>query len=113
MLNSVENLAGSDIKVAFGTDAGMFPHGDNWREFPMMVSNGITPARALEAVTTVAVDLLGLDDLGVVAEGKTADIIAMPGAPFTDIQVTGRVDFVMKEGQVHKRPEHAAADSEG
>ncbi|MEU8343362.1 Imidazolonepropionase [Actinomadura meyerae] len=104
LLDGAENLAASEVKIAFGTDAGMFPHGDNWREFPMMVSNGIAPARALKAATSVAADLLGLDDLGVLAEGRTADIIAMPGDPFTDIQATGRVDFVMKEGEVYKRP---------
>ncbi len=104
LLDSAENLAASEIQIAFGTDAGMFPHGDNWREFPMMVSNGIPPARALKAATSVAADLLGLDDLGVLAEGKIADIVAMPGDPFTDIQATGQVDFVMKAGEVYKRP---------
>ncbi|MBO2465459.1 metal-dependent hydrolase family protein [Actinomadura violacea] len=111
LLDSAENLAAGDIRIAFGTDAGMFPHGDNWREFPMMVSNGITPTRALKAATSVAADLLGLTDLGVIAEGKIADIIAMPGDPFADIQVTGRVDFVMKEGTLHKRPDSAETGS--
>ncbi|WP_106400652.1 metal-dependent hydrolase family protein [Actinocorallia populi] len=105
LLDSAENLAASEVKIAFGTDAGMFPHGDNWREFPMMVSNGIAPVRALKAATSVAADLLGLDDLGVIAEGKIADLVAMPGDPFTDIQATGRVDFVMKQGTLHKRPD--------
>ncbi|GAA1831590.1 hypothetical protein GCM10009735_79090 [Actinomadura chokoriensis] len=88
----------------------MFPHGDNWREFPMMTSNGITAVRALKAATSVAADLLGLDDLGVIAEGKTADIIAMPGDPFTDIEVPGRVDLVMKQGTLYKRPDDADGD---
>jgi imidazolonepropionase-like amidohydrolase len=92
------------VRIAFGTDAGMFPHDENWREFPMMVSTGISPLRALQAATSVAAELLAFDDLGVIAEGKIADLIAMPGDPFTDIEATGRVDFVMKEGVVHKRP---------
>lgn len=104
LLDAAEGLASSDVRVAFGTDAGMFPHEDNWREFPTMVSTGITPLRALQAATSVAAELLGLDDLGVIAEGKLADLIAMPGDPFTEIDVTGRVDFVMKEGVIYKRP---------
>ncbi|MFQ6227057.1 amidohydrolase family protein [Nocardia sp. NPDC002869] len=104
LLDSAGFVADSDIKLAFGTDAGMFPHAENWKEFPTMVSTGITPARALKSATSVAAELLELDDLGVLAAGKIADIIAMPGDPFTDIDVTGKVDFVMKEGMIVKRP---------
>jgi imidazolonepropionase-like amidohydrolase len=96
-VDAAEGLAASDVRIAFGTDAGMFPHHENWREFPIMVSTGITPLRALRAATSVAADLLRRDDLGVIAEGKIADLIAMPGDPFTDIDVTGKVDFVMKD----------------
>jgi tryptophan 2-monooxygenase len=108
LLDAAEHLAASDVRIAFGTDAGMFPHQDNWREFPMMVSTGITPLRALRAATSVAAELLRLDDLGVIAEGKIADLIAMPGDPFTDIDVTGQVDFVMKEGVIYKDPTKAS-----
>jgi imidazolonepropionase-like amidohydrolase len=108
LLDAAEHLAVSDVRIAFGTDAGMFPHQDNWREFPMMVSTGITPLRALRAATSVAAELLRLDDLGVIAEGKIADLIAMPGDPFTDIDVTGQVDFVMKEGVIYKDPTKAS-----
>jgi imidazolonepropionase-like amidohydrolase len=104
LLDAAEHLAASDVRIAFGTDAGMFPHEDNWREFPMMVSTGITPLRALRAATSAAAELLQLDDLGVIAEGKTADLIAMPGDPFADIEVTGQVDFVMKDGVIYKDP---------
>jgi tryptophan 2-monooxygenase len=107
LLDAAEHLAASDVRIAFGTDAGMFPHQDNWREFPTMVSTGITPLRALRAATSVAAELLHLDDLGVIAEGKIADLIAMPGDPFTDIDVTGQVDFVMKEGVIYKDPTKA------
>ena len=122
LMDAAERIAASDIRIAYGTDTGLFPFADNWREFPMMVSNGITPLRALKAATSMAAELLALDDLGVVAEGKIADLVAMPGDPFTDIEVTGRVDFVMKEGVIHKhqtaepgslspdaRPAHATA----
>ncbi len=108
LLDAADRLAASQVRIAFGTDAGMFPHQDNWREFPMMVSTGITPLRALRAATSVAADLLHLDDLGVIANGKIADLIAMPGDPFTDIEVTGQVDFVMKEGVVYKHPTDAS-----
>jgi imidazolonepropionase-like amidohydrolase len=108
LLDAAEHLAASDVRIAYGTDAGMFPHQDNWREFPMMVSNGITPLRALRAATSVAAELLRLDDLGAIAEGKVADLIAMPGDPFADIEVTGQVDFVMKDGVIYKDPTHGA-----
>jgi tryptophan 2-monooxygenase len=104
ILSGAEHLAASDVRIAFGTDAGMFPHQENWCEFPMMVSNGITPLRALRAATSAAAELLQLDDLGVIAEGKIADLIAMPGDPFVDINVTGQVDFVMKDGVIYKDP---------
>ena len=109
LLDAADSLAASDVRIAFGTDAGMFPHHENWLEFPMMVSTGITPLRALQAATSVAAELLRLDDLGVIAEGKVADLIAMPGDPFTDIEVTGRVDFVMKDGVIYKDPLGARA----
>jgi imidazolonepropionase-like amidohydrolase len=102
LLDAAERLAASNVRIAFGTDAGMFPHHENWREFPTMVSTGISPLRALRAATSEAAALLRLDDLGVVAEGKLADLIAMPGDPLTDIDVTGRVEFVMKEGVIYR-----------
>jgi tryptophan 2-monooxygenase len=104
LLDAAERLAASNVRIAFGTDAGMFPHHENWQEFPTMVSTGITPLRALQAATSIAAELLRLDDLGVIAEGKIADLVAMPGDPFTDIEVTGRVDFVMKDGVIYKDP---------
>lgn len=104
ILEAAEHVAASGVRIAFGSDCGMFPHEDSWREFPAMVANGITPERALKAATSTAADLLGHADLGVIAEGRTADLVAMPGNPFDDISVTGRVDFVMKAGQVHRLP---------
>jgi imidazolonepropionase-like amidohydrolase len=113
LLDAAERLAASNVRIAFGTDAGMFPHHDNWREFPMMVSTGISPLRALRAATSVAAELLRLDDLGVIAEGKVADLIAMPGDPFTDIDVTGRVDFVMRAGVIYKDSAGTAKPAHG
>jgi imidazolonepropionase-like amidohydrolase len=109
LLDAAERLAASNVRIAFGTDAGMLPHEDNWHEFPTMVSTGITPLRALQAATSVAAELLRLDDLGVIAEGKIADLIAMPGDPFANIEVTGQVDFVMKTGVIYKYPADAPA----
>lgn len=104
LIACADNLAKSNVKIAFGTDAGTFPHIDNWKEFPAMVQNGITPLRALKAATTVAAELLMQPNIGALAVGKFADIIAMPGNPFEDINVTGQVDFVMKRGVIYKQP---------
>ncbi|WEH33485.1 amidohydrolase family protein [Streptomyces sp. AM 4-1-1] len=96
--------ARSDVKIAFGTDAGMFPHADNWREFRTLVTNGLSPLRALRAATGVAAELLGRPDLGRIEPGATADLVALRGDPFEDIDATGRVDFVMREGRSVVRP---------
>ncbi|WP_017721797.1 metal-dependent hydrolase family protein [Kamptonema formosum] len=104
LIECAQNLAKSNVKIAFGTDAGTFPHQDNWKEFPAMVQNGITPSRALKAATSAAAELLMQPNIGVLAPGKIADIVAMPGNPFEDINVTGQVDFVMKEGVIYKHP---------
>lgn len=93
------------VKIAFGTDMGVGPHGDNAREFGYMVEAGIPAAVALQAATIRAAEVLGVDDQGVIETGKRADIVAMPGNPLTDIGVTSRVDFVMKDGVIHRRPE--------
>lgn len=89
------------VKVAFGTDSGVEPHGLDAREFALMVKNGMTPARALLAATTGAADLLGLGDTrGILEKGKLADIVAVPGDPLKDIRATERVSFVMKGGEI-------------
>ena len=94
----------SGVKIAFGTDQGVGPHGDNAREFQYMVDAGIPAAYALQAATLHAAEVLGVDDQGVVEAGKRADIIAMPGDPLADIGNTMKVDFVMKDGVVHREP---------
>jgi imidazolonepropionase-like amidohydrolase len=97
-------IARSDLTLAFGTDAGMFDHADNWREFPSLVRSGLSPLRALRAATTVAADLLGRPDLGRLTQGAVADLVAVPDDPFTDIEVLGEVGFVMKQGRIHRCP---------
>ena len=94
------------VKIAFGTDMGVGPHGDNAREFSYMVEAGISAAAALQAATIRAAEVLGVDDQGVIETGKRADIVAVPGDPLADIGVTSRVDFVMKDGVIYRRPEH-------
>ena len=92
------------VKIAFGTDMGVGPHGDNAREFIYMVEAGIPAAYALQSATIRAAEVLGVDDQGVVEPGKRADIIAMPGDPLADINAVLGVDFVMKDGIIHRQP---------
>ncbi|GAA2357202.1 amidohydrolase family protein [Dactylosporangium salmoneum] len=100
--DSARNVAASEVRIAFGTDAGMFPHDQNWKEFAAMVHSGITPLRALRAATSTAADLLRRSDLGRIEPGATADLVALAGNPFDDIDATGGVDFVMRDGAVHR-----------
>jgi len=91
------------VKIAFGTDQGVGPHGDNAREFIYMVQAGIPAAYALQSATIHATTVLGVDDQGVIEAGKRADIVAVPGDPVEDINVVLDVRFVMKEGKVYKQ----------
>ncbi len=92
------------VKIAFGTDAAVYPHGQNAHEFELMVRAGMPPMFALQAATTHAAQLLKHEkDLGSLAAGKFADLIAVPGNPLDDISLMRRVSFVMKEGVVYKR----------
>ncbi len=90
------------VKVAFGTDTGVSKHGDNATEFALLVRNGLSPMQAIEAATVGAADLLGRDDIGTLAPGKTADIIAVAASPLEDVTRLERVDFVMHRGVVAK-----------
>ena len=92
------------VNIGFGTDMGVGPHGDNAREFVYMVEAGMPAAAALQAATVHAATVLGVDDQGVLEAGKRADVIAMPGNPVDDIRAVLGVDFVMKDGVVHRRP---------
>ena len=90
------------VKVAFGTDAAVAPHGHNAREFAVYVGYGMRPADALRTATVNAAELLGLNDRGVIAPGKLADLIAVRGNPLEDVRVLERVAWVMKGGEVVK-----------
>jgi imidazolonepropionase-like amidohydrolase len=91
------------VKIAFGTDAAVYPHGQNAHEFELMVGAGMPPMFTLQAATINAAQLLKHDkDLGTVAAGKIADVVAVPGNPIDDISLMKRVSFVMKDGVVYK-----------
>jgi len=92
------------VKMSFGTDAGICPHGTNARQFAFMVKYGMTPLQAIQAATVNAADLIGHSELfGSVTAGKSADIIAVEGDPLTDVRLLESVRFVMKEGEIYKR----------
>ena len=97
----------SGVKIAFGTDAAVFPHGENAREFSSYVRLGMTPLAALRTATVNAADLLGKTDRGSIAVGKLADLVALQGNPIEDITATERVQFVMLSGRVMKEPGRA------
>ncbi|MCY1020090.1 metal-dependent hydrolase family protein [Pyxidicoccus sp. MSG2] len=91
------------VRIAFGTDAGVFVHGRNAEEFALLVQAGLPPAEALRAATVNAAELLGVSDkLGTLEPGKLADVVAVPGNPLQDIRATQKVFFVMKEGVIHR-----------
>jgi imidazolonepropionase-like amidohydrolase len=92
------------VKIAFGTDAGVYPHGQNAHEFELMVQAGMPPLFTIQAATTHAAELLKHDkDIGSITAGKFADLVAVPGNPVDDISLMKQVGFVMKEGVVYKR----------
>lgn len=103
LLENARNIAESNVKIAFGTDLGLLPYRVNGAaEFSEMVANGISPIRALRAATSVAAEMLMRPELGVLAPGKAADIIAVQASPIDDITVMENVTFVMKAGIVYK-----------
>jgi imidazolonepropionase-like amidohydrolase len=100
---SLERAIAAGVPIAFGTDAAVFPHGENAKEFEVLVRLGMSPLEALRSATIHAADLLGTGDRGVVAAGRLADLIAVPGDPLADITVTEDVRFVMLGGRVIRR----------
>jgi imidazolonepropionase-like amidohydrolase len=97
------------VKVGFGTDSAVSPHGLNAKEFALLVEHGLTPAAALRTATSVDAELLGLEKkIGTLEAGKQADIVAVPGDPLADIRATEKVRFVMKGGRVYRNDQPSA-----
>lgn len=101
---SLQLAVKSEVKIAFGTDAAVIPHGQNAREFGAMVAKGMAPIDAIRTATVNAADLLGVTDRGNIAPGLLADLVAVPGNPLDNVRLLEDVRFVMKGGQVYKRP---------
>ena len=91
------------LKVSFGTDAGVFPHGDNAKEFTARVAQGDTPLNAIRSATLVNAELFGTPDRGRIEPGLLADIVAVAGDPLEDVKLLEDVSFVMKGGVVYKQ----------
>lgn len=91
------------VKIAFGTDSGVYMHGKNWKEFVYMAEGGMPAIEAIRSATVNGAELLGVTDiLGTIEKGRIADIIAVDGDPLKDIRVMEKVKFVMKEGVIYK-----------
>ncbi|MBV9502256.1 MAG: amidohydrolase family protein [Acidobacteriaceae bacterium] len=106
----VRRAIAAGVKIALGTDAAVYPHGNNALEFVLLCADGMTPAQALRAGTSAAADLLGLQGkIGTLEAGKLADIVAVPGNPLEDIKVTQSVVFVMKEGKIYRNDRSGAS----
>ena len=104
IMNTVTRAYKGGVKFAYGTDAGVYPHGQNWEDFIYLVKAGLPPAYTLQMATINAALLLGHEDeVGTVAPGKYADLVAVPGNPLDDISLMSKVSFVMKAGVVYKR----------
>lgn len=98
-----ERAARAGVRIAYGTDAGVYPHGGNAKQFAYMVKYGLTPMQAIQAATVHAAELLGWPDrIGSLESGRFADLIAVEGDPLADVSVLERVLFVMKGGRVVK-----------
>jgi len=95
------NAVKTGVRISFGTDAAVFPHGQNAKEFKLMVDLGMNPIEALKSATANDAELLGIGQkVGTLEKGKLADVVAVPGDPTADITATERVSFVMKEGKI-------------
>jgi imidazolonepropionase-like amidohydrolase len=103
-LQNFRKAVAAGVKIAFGTDIGVCPFGQNAREFNLMVQNGMTPMQAIQAATVAAADLLGVaDKLGSIRAGKLADLVAVRGDPLADVRALEDVRFVMKQGIVYRQ----------
>jgi imidazolonepropionase-like amidohydrolase len=104
MLDMARRAHAGGVKIAFGTDSGVSAHGDNAQEFALLVRAGMTPLQAIQAATVNAAAHLQLsNEIGTLAPGKAADLIAVRGDPLRDVTALQTVSFVMKDGKVHKQ----------
>ena len=104
MIEMVRAAHAAGVKIAFGTDSGVSRHGDNAREFALMVEAGMSPMEAIAAATVTASEVLGLSDVGGTLEtGKRADLIATATSPLEDVSTLTNVTFVMKGGEIYKQ----------
>ena len=101
---SLRKAVAGGVKIGFGTDAGVYPHGENAREFAVYVKAGMTTIDAIRTATISAAAVLGVSDRGVIEAGKLADLVAVPGDPLRDITATERVSWVMLGGKVVAQP---------
>ncbi len=105
MLDMARRAVKGGVKIAYGTDTGVSAHGDNAREFQLLVDAGMTPMQAIRSATVVAAEHLGqADNLGSIAPGKAGDLVAVDGDPLVDLTELEDIDFVMKEGVLYKAP---------
>jgi imidazolonepropionase-like amidohydrolase len=103
-LQNFRKAVNAGLKIAFGTDIGVCPFGQNAREFNFMVQNGMTPMQAIQSATVAGADLLGISDkIGSIRTGKFADLIAVRGNPLSDVRLLEDVRFVMKQGVIYKQ----------
>lgn len=101
---SFTKAVNAGVKMLFGSDAAIYPHGDNANQFSRMVRFGMTPNQAIAAATSTAAEALGkADQLGIIAPGAYSDIIAVPGNPLKDISLLENIPFVMKQGTIYKQ----------
>jgi imidazolonepropionase-like amidohydrolase len=107
------NAVKMGVRISFGTDAAVYPHGQNAKEFKLMVDLGMNPIDALKSATANDAELFGIaQKVGTLEKGKLADVIAVPGDPTADITATERVSFVMKEGKIIRRGPSGAEKAE-
>lgn len=103
MLDMARRMHAAGVRIAFGTDTGVSAHGDNAQEFALLVKAGLTPLEAIRTATVNAADHFSLSaEIGSIAAGKAADIIAVDGDPLANIRELESIDFVMKGGKVYK-----------
>ena len=103
-VDSLRRAIAAGVKIAYGTDAAVYPHGDNAREFAVLVERGMSPIEAIRSATIHSAELLGVADRGRLKAGLLADVVAVPGNPLEEIRAMEEVVFVMKDGNVYKRP---------